>query len=407
MQIKMPEFNARMCMKKDNVSNNKTNANFRNPFGGTQAGDVFGAQCKVTISHEGRKKSEESKQPAARSVMETQMERMMLREQEQAEEFKGEHSGLLDEISEMMKSIQNSYSAGEDKETIEKKQEALNRMLELKKRQEEENEQRIKDAMKGVSGSSKEQAEIDRKNEELLMLLKSFEERDEDGTASKEGASESSEEEQGGAGAQLQESASMLGVSAAKRELATTGAIDELKDDGYAKLAEVNAIMSEISAELRSAEEAAGDENLSEDEKKQLMTEHTKMAQDMLMGNYGYMLELRRKGLQEIKDARELDLKHIQVNPLGGVKQAQQTILDASVDAAFQEMASGVLDKASKELEDRVQAEIDKRNDITADSDEEIQEEAEKKRAEEEAKEEEAEKSKEEEKNSNLDHLIV
>lgn len=405
MQIKMAENNARMRITVDNTSNNKTNANFRSPFVNTKSKDAFGANCKVTISKEGRKKSEQSKQPAARSIIESQTERLLLREQEQVERFQMEQSNLIDEISKMARSLQNSYNAGADEETIQKQQDALNRMRDLKKRQEEENEQRVKDAMNGVSGSSKEQQEIDRKNEELLMLIKILEEQEDEegGTAGTEGGSEADSEEQDSAGAQIQESASKLGVSAARRELETKAVIDELRDDGYANLAKAREMMSDVNAELQSAEEAAHKENLSDDEREQLVSHHTKMAYDLMVANYEEMSDLRRKGLQEIQDARDLDLKHIDINPLGGVQKAQQTILDAGAQAALQGAASDVLDKASQELEDRVQAALDKRNDITEDSDKKTEEEE----IREEKLEEIVEKEEEEEKNSILDELIV
>ena len=159
--------------------------------------------------------------------------------------------------------------------------------------------------------------------------------------------------------------------------------------------------MREIRAELDLAAEAASDESLSADERRQLAADHVGTAQGLLVSNYGYVKELKRKGYQEIKDARELDQKHITVNPLDGVKQAKQTIMDAGVDAAFQEASSGVLDKASQELEDKVQEAIDRRNDVTTDSDKKTEEEVEEKKAEEEAEEKEAEKEAEE-KNSIL-----
>ncbi|MDE7322413.1 MAG: hypothetical protein K2N73_06710 [Lachnospiraceae bacterium] len=397
MQVNMAGFNMGMHITADKISNNKASAGFINSIN-TGKQDAFGAQCRVTISHEGRRKSEQDKRPAAGNAMDRYMERILLREQEQAQEFKSEQSNTLNEISDLMKAIQNSYASGEDKETIQKKQDALNKMIDLKKRQEEENKQRVQDAMKGVSGGSSAQEEIDRKNEELLMLLKSFEEQEDEegGTTSKKGDSGTARKEES-AGEQLQESAAMLGVSAARRELETTGTIDELKNDGYSKLDEVNQIMREISAELDKAAEAASDESLSEEERRQLASDHVGMAQGLLVGNYGYMMDLRRKGLQEIKDARELEQKHIKVNPLDGVKQAKQAIMDASVDAAFQEEASGVLDKSSQELADKVQEAIDRRNDITSSPDKKTEEESEEKKAEEEkAEEEKAEKEAEE-----------
>lgn len=79
--------------------------------------------------------------------------------------------------------------------------------------------------------------------------------------------------------------------------------------------------------------------------------------------------------------------------------------MNASVDAAFQEEASNVLDRTSQELEDKVQEAIDRRNDGTADSDKKAEEEAkeaEEKKAEEEISEKEAQKAAEEEKNTIL-----
>lgn len=96
------------------------------------ASDIFGPQCKVTLSREGKKLSRESAQEAPRNFMAASTERLLLREQQQAETNKKESSNMLDEISGLMDSIRNSYSSGEDKETIAKKQDALQRLLDLK-----------------------------------------------------------------------------------------------------------------------------------------------------------------------------------------------------------------------------------------------------------------------------------
>lgn len=77
------------------------------------------------------------------------------------------------------------------------------------------------------------------------------------------------------------------------------------------------------------------------------------------------MMNLRTAGIQETKDARELELKHIKLTPLDGVDRARQSILDSGVDAALNEVSQGTIEKASDELEQRVQELIDKRNDIT------------------------------------------
>ncbi|MDE7417573.1 MAG: hypothetical protein K2N44_14940 [Lachnospiraceae bacterium] len=360
----------------------------------TNTGNVFGAQCKVTISREGRKLSDQMKASEPKRFTAASTERLLLRQHKQDEMSKSEQSDTLSEISELMHSIKSSYSAGEDKETIANKQEALNRLLDLKAQQEEENKQRVKDAASSAAGASKEQEEIDRKNADLYLMLKTLEEKDEeDGVESTGAKSDTEDDGQGSVGDQFQESASMLGVSAAKRELEAKGMIDDMYNSGYGRLAKADAMMHEIQEELDLAAESLGKANLSEDEKNQLMSEHIGRANNMMMSNYGEMMDLRRKGHQEIQDAKELELKHIAINPLDGVDKAKQTILDAGAAAALHEVSQNTLDKASEELKERVQEEIDKRNDNVSGSEEdEVQE-----KIEEAAEEKEAEKLEEKE----------
>ena len=364
----------------------------------TNAGSVFGPQCKVTISSEGRKLSEQlAVSEPKRFTAASGMERLLLRQQKQDEMSRSEQSDTLSEISGLMSSIKNSYAAGEDKETIENKQEALNRLLNLKAQQEEENERRVKDAASSAAGASKEQEEIDRKNSDLYLLLKTLEEKEEDeenGSGAKSDAVDTgSENGQGSFGDEFRQSASMLGASAARRELEAKGVIDDMFNSGYGRLAEADAMMHEIQAELDLAAEALGRANLSEAEKDQLMSEHVGRATDMMLSNYGAMTDLRRKGYQEIQDAKELELRHIAVDPLDGVDKAKQTILDAGAAAALHEVSQGALDEASRELEERVQEEIDKRNDVVSGSGEDEAQE----RTEETLEEKEAEKLEEKE----------
>lgn len=374
----------------------------------TSKGNVFGAQCKVTISREGRILSEQMKAAEPKRFTAASTERLLLRQQKQDEMSKKEQADTLSEISGLMSSIKNSYDAGEDKETISNKQEALNLLFALKEQQERENKQRAEGAAGSAAGASKEQEEIDKKNADLYLLLKTLEEKDEeehvDDTGAKSDTADA-EDNQGSVGDQFQESASMLGASAAKRELAAKGMIDGMFDSGYGRLAQADAMMHEIQEELGLAAESLGKENLSEEERNQLMSEHIARANNMMMSNYGEMMDLRRKGHQEIRDAKELELKHIAINPLDGVDRAKQTILDAGAAAALQEASQGTLDRASGELEKKVQEEIDKRNDVGAVSDQD----EEQKKAEEIAEEKEAEKLEEERlqqeeihKNSNL-----
>ena len=339
-----------------------------------KAQDVFGAQCKVTISGEGRKLSRES-ESEAKSFSAGSAERMLLRAQEQKAQEQKQHSGTLDEISDLMSEIQSCYSSGESKETIEKKQDALQRLIDLKARQEEENNKLTEYAADSAASSSMGQQEVDQKNADLYMMLKSFEEQEDEEEGAGEDASDKSngagqEEKLGSAGEQFEQAASMLGVSAAKREMQVTAAVDELMQDGYDKIAQSYAMMHDVQTELNLAMEAAGKENLSEEERRELVSGHLASANGLMRSNYAEMMKLRKSGIQETKDARELEQEHIRLNPLDGVAQAKQTILDNGVDAALNEVSQGTIEKASDELEQRVQELIDKRNDITSDEDE-------------------------------------
>ena len=379
------------------VGNSSSMSPLRANAAKTNNGNMFGAQCRVTISREGRRLSGQMTAAAQKGFTAASAERLLLRQQKQDEMSKNEQADTLSEISGLMSSIKRSYDAGEDKETIANKQEALNRLLALKEQQERENEQRAEDAAGSAAGASKEQEEIDKRNADLYLLLKTLEEKDEEESAEEAGAKRDTadtEDNQGSAQDRFQESASMLGASAAKRELEAKGMIDGMFDSGYARLAKADAMMHEIQAELELAAESLNKENLSEDERDQLMSEHIQRANNMMMSNYGEMMDLRRKGHQEIQDAKELEQRHIEVNPLDGVDKAKQTILDAGAAAALHEVSQGTLDKASEELERKVQEEIDKRNDVGSVSDEDEDEEQEK--AEEIAEEKEAEKLEEE-----------
>lgn len=239
------------------------------------AGNVFGAQCSVTISREGRKLSAQMREQQPKSFAAAGAERLLLRQQRQDKMDQSEQSDTLSEISGLMQEIKRYNAAGEDKETITARQDALNRLFELKARQEEENDRRLKDAAGSVAGASKDQEEIDRKNADLYLMLKSLEEEEEGEEERVEGSdAESDTADDGSDDMQFQESASMLGASAAKRELEVTGMIDGMFESGYGKLAQADAMMRDAQAELGLAAEALGRAELSEAEQNQLMAEH-------------------------------------------------------------------------------------------------------------------------------------
>lgn len=387
------------------VCNGASPARLRANAAKTDAGsadNVFGAQCRVTISREGRKLSERMKAQEPESFTAAGAGRLLLRQQRQDEMDRKEQSDMLDEISGLMSEIKGYSAAGEDTETIANKQDALNRLHDLKAKQQAENERRMKEAESSAAGAAREQEEIDRKNADLYLMLKSLEEKDEEESDEGSGAEsdvKETDDGQGRAGDRFAESASAIGASAARRELEAAGMIDAMYDSGYGRLAQADAMMRDARAELELAVEALGRANLSEEERGQLMGEHLERAHSMMASNYGEMMDLRRKGHQEIQDAKDLELRHISVSPLDGVDRAKQAVLEAGAAAALNEVSQTTLDKASEELEQRVQEEIDRRNDTASGTEEEDAQEKAEELAEE--KEEERLAEKELEKNSN------
>lgn len=353
------------------VSNNLSAGKAHGKVSGLDAGP----QCKVTISREGRRLSGQAQ---ARSVQAGQMERVLLRQQDQKEKYKEEHSRLVDEIASLRNTLNNTGAVA-DKETIEKKQMALDEMESLKKLQEEENKQRLKAAAGGIAGISEEQGEVDKENADLYVMLKSFEEEEEDG----EGQEVSGETEDGEAAAEnadsmsdkIRQSAGMLGVSAARREMASKDVVEELRQDGMDKLAQVKSIMNEITGGLKEAEEIMRDDSYGDAERYQLATEALGRSRDILMSSMGDLIEMRGKALQELQDARELKLKRLEMDPLENVGGARERLMTLASEAAFSEASEKVLSEASQELADRVQEEIDKRNDAAPDTKDEVQEE--------------------------------
>lgn len=366
MQIKIANYNANAHIM-NNISQKSANQ-----FAKVNTGNVFGAGCKVTISHEGRKLSEQaSKTQAQKSMKAAKVDRMLIRQQQQQEDYQDEYSKMLDSVNAMIRSVQESSTSAEDVDTIQKKQEALKEMVDLKEQQDKENEQRMKEAESALAAVSKQQAEIDQKNKDLLLLLKSFsdDEDEENGSHNSKHSGESGEE-QSSIGEKLGQSASELGISAAKRELQTLGVIQELENDGLGLLSDVRGMVSDINAELTNAKEALQDGSISEEDRKQAAAEYAQRAMDKATTNYADMLRMKAKGLQEKRDANELKTKHIVINPLDDVGRMQQILMDASADAVLREEAQGKMDETSQEIEELIQEEIDKRDHISNGSEE-------------------------------------
>ena len=65
-----------------------------------------------------------------------------------------------------------------------------------------------------------------------------------------------------------------------------------------------------------------------------------------------------------IRDSKECRIEHIKYNPLQGMEETKDSMMQSAVDAAFNEATQGKLDETSQELEDAVEELVDERNDM-------------------------------------------
>lgn len=378
------------------------------------SGSVFGAQCKVTISKEGRRLSEQSNKQTARSAESIKAEKTMMRQQEQSEqldkqsdELKDKYAELLKKINKTVKSVNNSYMSKPDEKTIQEKEQLFREIGDQKQKQLEANQNQANYAQEMAMQSSKAQDEIDENNRDLFIMLKSIEESEKAEEEQENGGKV--EEDSNGAKAEnsasdaIWDSATRFTVSSIKREMDVVGSIQALNEQGHDYISRANEIAGNAFDETKDIKNLLDDENYTNDEKKDAVFRYgaklvwtynspisdepnpdvIKDLEILVSDNYtdaekeealsryrarmsedGDLGKYRQRGVQMIKDSKEGKLKHIENNPLLGMEETKDSMIQSAVDAVFNQEMQGKLDETSKELEDAVKELIDERNDI-------------------------------------------
>lgn len=384
-------------------------------------GSMFGAECRVTISREGRNLSRQQAawtRENAQGTQSVKAERMLLRSQEAAERDKDIREGYreqLNEIDKKISALNSSYARQKDKETIEEQQEVLRAMRNQKAFQQEQNERRAKEARQMAMQSAGYQDEIDENNRELLTLLKTMEEAEkakderEGGEAKGDGSANGTGSDASGAGNSVSDvirnSATQFMMSSVEREWGVQEAITGLTDKGYQRLKLADTITRNVLDATKNIRMAMDDELYTDErieDMMRLLVDGTTKPGVKIPGeltgmalNYKDVRDNRGRGLQNLQDARDARIQHLADDPLKGMQETKKSMHQSAVDATLGEARQSGLDKASRELEDEVKKLIDERNDvdrIRREKEEEKEEEIEEK--EEQAKEaEEQEKS--------------
>lgn len=342
MEIKAITVNAAVMAPERNIQGNK-------PEEKTES-SLFGPECRVTISREGKKLSRQRE------------------EDEYYEKAKNRYLEELSEIDDKINELNTSYEKkkGMD-ETIERQQEVLRAMRNQKQYQMEENQRRAKEAQQmAAMQSGKYQEEIDENNREIRTLLKTIKEAEkaadqrengrmeDDGNGGNSGAKNS-------AGDAIRNSAGQFAASSIRREQDVEKMIAGLNEEGHRYLDLADSITQAVLEENERVRRALGQEDITLEEMEELMTP---VREKITSGIYVEVENYRGWGLQILQDALDCKLQHIADDPLRGMEEAEKSMMLSAKDAVFRGAMQGKLEEASGELEEEVKELIDERNRI-------------------------------------------
>lgn len=345
--------------------------------------NIFGAECRVTISREGKKLSRQQTARAEKSTQNPQSvkkERMLLRQQEQAELSKEIRDGYREDLNEIDKQIteyNNSYPRFERNKaiynsalinkTLDEHLKLLTAMQNQKQFQIEESQRLAKEAQQMAMQSAGYQDEIDENNRELVTLLKTMEEAEkaEEERESGEAGTESngSTSTSGSAGSVsdvIQNSAAHFVTSSVTRDWSVEEMLDAFETSGRWFLDTANSITQNVLRESANIRAALDDETFSDED----ITEMMQRFQDGMALNYKDVYSYRTFGLQVLRYAKDARIQHIADDPLKGLQETKNSMMLSAVDAALGEARQSSLDKTSRELADEVERLIDGRNDV-------------------------------------------
>ena len=349
------------------------------------AGGMFGPECRVTISQEGRKLSGQqtarSETGNAQSVRE---ERMLLRQQEEADlaaEIREGYREELNEIDEQIKALNASYASWEEelredlefkrtplgkamKETVKELKSLKESLEEQKDYQTEEAQRRKREAQQmAMQQSSRCNEEIDENNRDLAALLKTIEEvkKAEDGRENDE--TEGGSEASGGGDSvseAIQDSAVRFMSSSASREKGAEEMLAHAGESGLFYFDVAEAVTQSVLQKTADIRTALDNEILTDEQLEEMMQ---KFREEMEL-SYKDVKYSRSFGMDVLRTVRGAGIEHVGDDSLKGVEEAKRSMMQSSADAFFGEVRKGSLEEKTKELADEVERLIDERNDI-------------------------------------------
>lgn len=343
---------------------------------------MFGPECRVTISREGRSLSRQQKVQEETGAHSVKEERMLLRRQEEAELSKEIREGYRESLNEIDKQItdyNSSYARFErDKviydaelmeKTLEEQQELMQAMNSQKQFQMEEGQRRAKEAQQMAMESAQYKEQIDENNRDLLTLLRTVEEskkaedKRENGETGNNNGSQADIDMSDAAnsmGGIIQGSAIQLMTSSINRDEDVQELLETIEESAHWFINTADSITQNILQKSSEIRDSLDNESFTDQQIAEMMHD----LQDGIALNYDNVKNFRAFGIQVLRDVQEAKLQQMGANPLTDLQETKKSMMLSAADAALGEARHSGLDKTSQELAEEVRDLIDKRNDV-------------------------------------------
>ncbi|GFI22166.1 hypothetical protein IMSAGC011_00939 [Lachnospiraceae bacterium] len=178
--------------------------------------------------------------------------------------------------------IRNRYDHKETKEMAEERAAALTELQKLEELQKYEVGRQEKEAQKEAEMAAIQQEEVNRKSSELIMMIESFEEQDDEADIEETSGQEDTKKDETESSNSLMEG--NIGASAAKRELGMLGTIQQMETSGTYGLAMNNQSISGFLDERNNIYKMNDEPSISIQEKIKAMSDYiaTLVHRDMM-----------------------------------------------------------------------------------------------------------------------------
>ena len=350
-----------------------------------KSNNMFGPECRVTISQEGRKRGrQQTDQPgvggqSVQNAQSAKKERMLLRQLDEAELAKKVREGYRERLNEIDKQITDYntsynktemskvvYNASLMEKTIDEQLKLRTAMQDQKRYLMEESQRRVREAQQLAMQSAQYKEEIDGNNRDLLTLLKTMEEAEkaeenqENSGVKADGNGNDAANAGNSVSNVIENSADQFIASSINRERMVEEMLTGVEESGRWFLEKADYITRNVLQKSSDIRAALDDPSFTDGQIAEMMQSF----QEEMALNYEDVKDFRGFGLQVLRETKEDKLKYMADDPMKGMLQTKKSMMRSAADAVIGEARQSSLDKASQELADEVKKLIDERNDV-------------------------------------------